>query len=152
MNIDPFPLPLDQVTGMPPNQNYVPNLPIRQFETLVTSSRFKLEAVCVECGADLVVIVGGGERYHIGALALTISMPSINDSNRLTNSTYQVPVPGHKEEALAREGSLLLSQRLGRNVALSVGIHQDNLSPEGIQRYAEAFYALVDLICKGYEI
>lgn len=135
---------------MLPDQNDIPNLPIRQFEALVASSRFKLEAVCVECGADLFVIVGGGERYHIGALALTIFVPSLKDSSRLTNSTYQIPVPGHKEEALAREGSLLLSRRLKRNVALSVGIHQDDLSPEGIQRYTEAFYALVDLICKGY--
>lgn len=122
----------------------------RRFEIAVDGSPQKLEAVCVECGADLIVVVGGGERYHCGALGLTISLPSIKDADKITHSTYQIPVPGHKEEALAREGSLKLAQRLGRNVVMSVGIHEDNLSKEGIQRYVEAFEGLVDMIAEAY--
>jgi len=122
----------------------------RRFEMAVEGSPHKLEAVCVECGADLIVVVGGGERYHCGALGLTISLPSIKDADKITHSTYQIPVPGHKEEALAREGSLKLAQRLGRNVVMSVGIHEDNLSKEGIQRYVEAFEGLVDMIAEAY--
>jgi hypothetical protein len=124
---------------------------IRQFEVPVAGSAYKVEAVCVECGADLVVVVGGGERYHCGALGLTIAIPSIKDVDKLTQSTYQVPVPGHKEEALAREGSLQLSRRLGRNVLLSVGMHEDNITIDGIQHYTEAFYTLVEHIGQAYE-
>jgi hypothetical protein len=123
---------------------------VRRFEMAVEGSPYKLEAVCVACGADLIVVVGGGERYHCGAVGLTITIPSIKEADKLTQSTYQIPVPGHKEEALAREGSLKLACRLGRNVILSAGIHEDNLSKEGIQRYTEAFYALVDLIAASY--
>ena len=126
-------------------------LNIRRFEQAVADSSYKVEAICVECGADLVVVIGGGDRYHIGAFGLTIALPRLKDANRLTHSTYQIPVPGHKEEALAREGSLQLSQRLSRNVALSVGIHEDHLSQDGIQRYVEAFYALIERIGQAYE-
>jgi hypothetical protein len=119
---------------------------VRRFEMAVEDSPYKLEAVCVECGADLIVVVGGGERYHCGALGLTINIPSIKEADKPTQSTYQIPVPGHKEEALARDGSLRLARRLGRNVVLSAGIHEDNLSKEGIQRYAETFYALIEVI------
>ena len=127
------------------------SLNIQHFEQEVTDSPYRVEAVCVECGADLIVVIGGGERYHIGALGLTITLPSIKDVERPTQSTYQIPVPGHKEEILAREGSLLLARRLGRNVVLSVGIHEDDLSKEGIQRYSEAFYVLVERIGQAYE-
>ena len=126
-------------------------LNIRRFEQVVADSSYKVDSVCVECGADLVVVIGGGERYHIGAIGLTIASPNLKDTNRLTHSTYQIPVPGHKEEALAREGSLLLSQRISRNVVLSVGIHQEHLSQDGIQRYVEAFYALIERIGQAYE-
>ena len=125
-------------------------LATRHFVLPVAGSAYTLEAVCVECGADLVVVVGGGSRYHIGAVGLTISLPSLKDVDKLTQSTYQVPVPGHKEEALAREGSRLLSQRLGRNVVLSVGMHEDDLSKEGIQAYVDAFDALVERIAQAY--
>ena len=125
-------------------------LAIRQFVLPVTGSAYTLEAVCVECGEDLVVVIGGGSRHHIGAVGLTISLPSLKDAGKLTQSTYQVPVPGHKEEALAREGSRLLSQRLGRNVMLSVGMHEDDLSKEGIQAYVDAFDALVERIAQAY--
>ena len=126
------------------------SMAVRRFEVPVAGSAYALEAVCVECGADLVVVVGGGSRYHVGAVGLTISLPSLKDAGKLTQSTYQVPVPGHKEEALAREGSRLLSQRLGRNVVLSVGIHEDDLSKEGIQAYVDAFDALVERIAQAY--
>lgn len=121
----------------------------RRFEMAVEGSPYKLEAVCVECGVDLIVVVGGGERYHCGVLGLTITIPSITEADKSTHSTYQIPVPGHKEEVLAREGSLKLAHRLGRNVVLSVGIHEDNLSKEGIQHYIQAFEALMDVIAEA---
>lgn len=124
---------------------------IRQFDIELQGFDSKIEAVCVECGVDLIIIVGGGTRYHCGTVALTISMPSIKDPKKLTNSTYQVPVPGHKEEALAREGSLLLSRALQRNVVMSVGIHVDNIAKDRIQYFVDQFYALVNEIRAAYQ-
>jgi len=124
---------------------------IRQFQVDLGGTDQKIEAVCVECGADLIVIVGGGTRYHCGTVALTISIPSIKDPQKLTNSTYQVPVPGHKEEALAREGSLILSRALQRNVVMSVGIHEDDISKDRIPYITDQFYKLVETIRGAYQ-
>ena len=123
---------------------------VRRFDIDLAGFDSKIEAVCVECGADLIVVVGGGTRYHCGTVALTISLPSIKDPKKLTNSTYQVPVPGHKEEALAREGSLILSRVLARNVVMSVGIHVDNIPKESIPYFVDRFYKLVDQIRAAY--
>ncbi len=123
---------------------------VRRFDIDLAGFDSKIEAVCVECGADLIVVVGGGTRYHCGTVALTISLPSIKDPKKLTNSTYQVPVPGHKEEALAREGSLILSRTLARNVVMSVGIHVDNIPKESISYFVDRFYKLVDQIRAAY--
>jgi len=105
-----------------------------------------LEAVWVRAGDDLVVVVGGGERPHVGAAALAISLPSRKDPSRLTNSTSLLSVPGHKEEDLARDGALRLSKALGRNVVVTVGIHDDAIDAERIAAYVALFAQLVDAV------
>jgi hypothetical protein len=113
-------------------------------EDAPTSTR--LEAVCVECGEDLVVVVCGGVRYHVGAAALAISIPSLKDPSTPTNSSYLVAVPGHKEEGLARDGALRLSRALRRNVVMTVGIHDDEITSERIGHYVALFGRLMDEI------
>jgi len=122
----------------------------RRFSVPSPNLMYRIEALCVTCGADLIVVVGGGSRYHLGALGLTLSMPSIKDAAKLTNSTYQVPIPGHKEEALAREGSLFLSKALKRNVLVTVGVHEDNIAKTDIPRYVEVFNELLEAIRQAY--
>ncbi|MCE1254973.1 MAG: hypothetical protein LWX83_15680 [Anaerolineae bacterium] len=125
-------------------------LSTRYFDSYLVEKNYLVEAVCVDVGADLVVVVGGGSRYHIGSTSLTISMPSIKDSSKLTNSTYLVPVPGHKEENLARESSLILSRSLKRNVLVSVGIHEDQISKADIGLYIDCFNNLINQIIQAY--
>lgn len=127
------------------------NLAIHHFSTVLEGTAGLMEAVCIECGPDLIIVIGGGSRYHLGAAALSLSLPSLKDASKLTNSTYQVPVPGHKEETLAREGSLVLSRSLQRNVLLSVGIHEENPSRERISYLAEQFFQLVQQIQAFYQ-
>jgi hypothetical protein len=121
-------------------------LEVRRNEVLDEATGARLEAVCVSAGADLVVAVGGGERPHVGAAALALSLPSLKDPARLTNSTSLLAVPGHKEEELAREGALRLSRALARNVVVTVGIHDDGISAERIAAYVALFARLVDEI------
>lgn len=106
----------------------------------------RLEAACVSVGADLVVVVGGGARPHVGAAALAISLPSLKDPARPTESSSLLSVPGHKEEDLARAGALRLARALRRNVVVTVGIHDDAIPRARIGVYLELFERLVDAI------
>lgn len=126
-------------------------LTVHPFQVEDSASGLKVEALCIDCGDDLVVVVGGGERYHIGATALSISLPSLKNPEILTNSTYLVPVPGHKEEDLARRGSLHLSRTLRRNVVITVGIHRDQITRQQIELYVNLFDRLMDTIAVAYE-
>ena len=126
----------------------LPALGIRRCAVEDAASSTRLEAVCVPCGDDLVVVVCGGERYHVGAAALAISIPSLKDPATRTSSSSLVSVPGHKEEDLARDGSLALSRALERNVVMTVGIHDDGITKERIRGYVELFGRLVDEIAR----
>jgi len=110
----------------------------------------RLHARCVRCGKDLVVVVCGGVRPHIGAVALGLNWPSPNDENRRSTTSSLLSVPGHKEENLAREGSLRLSRELGTSVVVTVGIHDDGITQEGIARYLHLFDRLIAEIAEAY--
>lgn len=123
-------------------------LEVRRCEVADDATGARLEAVCVSAGADLVVAIGGGERPHVGAAALALSLPSLKDPSRLTNSSSLLAVPGHKEEDLARDGALRLSRALRRTVVVTVGIHDDAIAPERIAAYVALLPRLVDAIAE----
>ncbi len=125
-------------------------LEVRRFLVEDDGGAARLEAVCVACGDDLVVVIGGGERYHVGAAALAVSVPSAADPSRRTSSSSLITVPGHKEEDLARAAGLRLSRALGRTVVVTVGIHDDAITPERIGHYVELFGRLVDAIVREH--
>jgi hypothetical protein len=122
------------------------SLGVRRVQVEDAASGAHLEAVCVSAGPDLVVAVGGGERPHVGAAALGLSLPSLKDPARLTQSSSLLSVPGHKEEDLARRAALELARRLARNVVVTVGIHDDAITPERIAAYVALFERLLDEI------
>lgn len=84
-------------------------------------------------GKDMQVLISGG-REHIGAVALAVHPHS------KTEPVYAWQAPGHREEEMARASALRLSNALGCSVAVSAGIHFDNLGKEEI----EAIVQMVD--------
>jgi len=121
-------------------------LTVRRCSVADASGEVRLEAACVAVGEDLVVVVGGGRRYHLGAAALAISIPSLKDPKARTTSSYLASVPGHKEEDLAREGALQLARALERQVVVTVGIHEDAIPSHRIQAYLALFDRLIERV------
>lgn len=122
----------------------------RSFQVEDEREAARLEAVCVSIGEDLVVVIGGGARYHVGAAALALSVPSQTDPARRTSSSSLLGVPGHREEDLARAASLHLSRTLGTTVVVTAGIHDDGITPERIACYLRLHERLVEEIARAY--
>lgn len=85
----------------------------------------RVEASVLICGKDLVVVIEGGTRYHIGAVALAIPRPSLADPGRISASASVLCVTGHKEDELARIISLQIASALNCTVTVIAGIHID---------------------------
>lgn len=80
----------------------------------------------VNMGKDLNVCIYGGDTPHIGAVALSI----IDETN--TPDVSVMTIKGHREDIIARDSAIKLSQALGCNVCVSCGIHKNNASFEEI--------------------
>jgi hypothetical protein len=56
----------------------------------------------VRSGDDVVVVLGGGERPHIGALAVAIPRPSLADPEQTSSTSSVITLLGHKDDELYR--------------------------------------------------
>jgi hypothetical protein len=87
----------------------------------------------VPIGDDLVVLVWGGEKPHVGAVAVGVPRPSLENSEITSATTSVYALVGHKEDDLARMMAQKIASTLKRNVILTAGIHVDNISADGIK-------------------
>ena len=110
------------------------------------SGAYDLEAAARIIGTDLLVAIWGGERPHIGAVAVAQPRPSLRDPAKTSASTSVFCFVGHKEDELARAAAEIMAAVLNRSVVVTAGIHWDALTAEGIRSVVRNSQLLVDQI------
>jgi hypothetical protein len=87
--------------------------------------RVALRMVCVPMGRDLAVTLCGGDRAHIGAVAVAQARASLRPGGGTSASTSVITLPGHKEDDLARTLAARFAAQLDAVVSVACGIHMD---------------------------
>lgn len=115
--------------------------------TLTASrGRVALRMTCVAMGRDLAVSLAGGDREHIGAVALGLPRPKGDGA-----TTSVLAVLGHREDDLARNLATRLASRLGVAVCVACGIHVDGISREELAAVLELSAELADRLVSQVE-
>ena len=118
----------------------------KEFTINTSEGEYDLSASVRRIGPDILVAIWGGEKPHIGAVAMAQPRPSLKDPE-VTSATASVfAYVGHKEDELAKAAAQILAATLKTNVVVAAGIHWDNLPPEGIQKVVENSEVLVEMI------
>jgi hypothetical protein len=92
--------------------------------------RIALRLVCVPMGRDLAVTLDGGDRAHIGAVAVSQARPSHAPGGGTSATTSVIALLGHKEDDLARSVASRLASELDATVCVACGIHLEGARPE----------------------
>ena len=117
-----------------------------EFNIDTHEGEYDLSASVRLIGPDLLVAIWGGEKPHIGAVAMSQPRPSLKDP-AVTSATASVfAYVCHKEDELAKAAAEILAATLKTNVVVTAGIHWDNLPPEGIQHVIKNSNLLVEMI------
>ena len=114
----------------------------------IDEDRYNLRASARWIGGDLLVAIWGGDRPHIGAVALAQPRPSLKDSGIMSATASVICVVGHKEDDLVKEASEFLASALKNRVVVTAGIHWDNLDEEGIRAVKQNSQILVKRIAE----
>ena len=117
-----------------------------EFRIKTEAEVYRLEASVQEIGSDLLIAIWGGDKPHIGAVAVAQPRPSLKDSSVLSATASVFCYVGHKDDVIAKESAEKLSAALNRNVTVTVGIHWDDLQEVGIKTVVENSQQLVSTI------
>lgn len=107
-------------------------------------------SVHVTRGAGLAVFISGGERPHLGGVALASPGVKLHEQMLSGCDLWTVTVPGHKDAELAQKAAKKICIATGEPVSVSLGIHVDNAAAEDIKRICDNVDAAADLFLKEY--
>ena len=95
-----------------------------------------------EMGDGLCVNIYGGDRAHIGSVAIAEPRPSLTGDGSISATVSTYNCVGHKDGEVADTVAQALASRLNRRTVVVCGIHYAVVSPE----LFEAISALTDQI------
>ena len=119
---------------------------IKEFIVKTEEDSYNLSASVRLIGEDVLVAIWGGEKPHIGAVAVAQPRPSLKDPEVTSATASVICLMGHKEDELAKASAEILAAALKTPIVVTAGIHWDNLDPEGIRRIIQNSEILVELI------
>lgn len=94
--------------------------------------KYEVTLQTVKSGEDLTVIIHGGEKPHIGAIAVSIPRPSLKNVAIMSATTSVITLVGHKEDDLAKEIAENITKITGRTTIVIAGLHINQASPKDI--------------------
>ena len=100
--------------------------------------RIYLRMTALFLGRDLAITLSGGDRPHIGAVALA----------QLGAGTTVLPLPKHREGELAGCIATELASRAGCTACVACGIHLEAIRTEEIQDVLEMAEELTQRLCE----
>lgn len=109
----------------------------------VGTGKHVIEGIALFCGKDIIISIGGGEKYHIGAVGVAVPNNEINNGKKRSATSSVICVQGHKEDELAHYASKHLATVLNCVVTVSVGIHVDDANEEDINILCGNFKQLI---------
>ena len=96
--------------------------------------KYKVKLVVVKSGKELTVVISGGEKPHIGAVAIAIPYPSLKNSNKVkvSVSSSVFTLIGHKEDELSKQIAENITKVTKKATVTIVGLHIDKATSQDI--------------------
>lgn len=92
----------------------------------VGEGRHKVWLISFVMGEDLLVIIGGGEKPHLGGFSLCIDGPPIS-----------ISLLNHKDYLISHEAAERIRKKINRNIIVICGIHIDKATDYDIKILVE---------------
>lgn len=108
--------------------------PVQQVFVEAGRGRCRLWGTAVITAGGVTLTLVGGERPHVGAVAVGIPRPSLARPGRRSATTSVVAVTGHKDDELARPLAHELARRLGQTAVVVAGVHIERGRARDFQR------------------
>lgn len=102
-------------------------------------------------GKDLVLHLYGGTRPHVGAVAIALPRPSLEDATKKGATVSIYTFLGHKDDILAKDAACRLAKSLDKSVVVIAGFHLPNINTEQIEQVLQNSRLLCKKIIKFFQ-
>lgn len=100
---------------------------------------FSKITICTQSiGKDILIIVEGGERAHIGTAVMAVPRPSLTGDGSVSVTVSVLNVIGHKDEIICRVLAENFAKKYNVTAVCTGGFHIDNISSGQIEEVIEA--------------
>jgi len=82
----------------------------------------------------LSILLYGGDKPHIGAVALSIPRQSLKNKKSISCSTSILTITGHKDDLIAKEMAEVISKNINKTVVVIAGVHIEEASERDIEK------------------
>ena len=119
-------------------------------EFTVDAAGFPIICSVTQMGDDCAIALRGGDKAHIGSVAMAVPRPSLTGVGRsATVSTLNRM--GHKDDFLANPIAHAVAERMDCVVTCAAGVHVDDATPEQIAAIQAAVPTIIERICATVE-
>lgn len=101
------------------------------------SGKYRITAKVHVLDSGLTLTLYGGEKAHIGSVAVAIPRPSLQNPSIMSATSSVINLVGHKDEEVARPVAEKLAKKFGQVVVVVAGIHVENATAEDIDLLKE---------------
>ena len=95
---------------------------------------FEIQSV----GEDILIIIRGGDKPHIGSCVLSVPRPSLSDGEKISCTSSVLNLLGHKDENICRLTAESFCKKFNKVAICVGGFHVDNLTEEKISEVVAA--------------
>jgi predicted esterase len=99
----------------------------------VGKGKYKIDLTAITTADGFIITIVGGEKPHVGAVAISIPRPSLKNSSKISTTTSVFTLIGHKDDVLAKPAAEKLAKKLKQTVVVVAGVHIDEASEEEIK-------------------
>jgi len=81
----------------------------------------------------LTVTIVGGEKPHVGSIAVAVPRPSLEDPSKISATVSVFNLVGHKDDEIARPAAERLAKELRQPIVVIAGVHVQKAKHEDVQ-------------------
>ena len=101
-------------------------------EVSVGEGKYKVSAIGIPTEDGITVLMFGGSKPHIGAVAIAIPRLSLKNAKKTSSASSVFTLTGHKDDKVARPAAERLARGL-KEVVVVAGIHVENATKAEIE-------------------
>jgi len=124
---------------------------VKQKKYCTGEGRLRVVMLVTFTEEGLVAQIYGGEKPHVGAMALSMPGHASNNSGKKGCSTTAVPLPGHRESEVVGPVAERLAEKFRTPVVVVAGVHIENANAREIEELVNNCRKVAEMLISDFE-